>query len=418
MACAAEIGYPTSEPSIVVTNGGVLVFSPAQTENSVALSTDHGASWHLAYPPDEQYTALWNTDDPYLTVDRRTGRVFWVHATGPLRTAPLVVSESPLPGGLPTVLAAAYGFQVYSTADEGRSWTTADYQTAPTGDWEKVFVGAPRAPRTGAPQPVGYPDVVYVCANSPLEVAGPGRLCYRSLDGARTFVPAGYIFPSLTAPLSCPALATNNGVVSRDGTVYQPVGCSDGSYVAVSTDEGGTYRWHKLPQAPGTGAGVDDHNFQIAIDGADQLYALWVCNGVLCLATSADGATSWSTPLRVAAPAVRSVTFPQLAAGPAGHVGVVYYGTRSTTAQRLTAYITESNNARDQRPIFISGALNDPARPIFVDYGLTGGSPRADYVGAAYDPSGVLWAGLVKLLSTPDASGNVRTAGYVGRLAG
>src|SRR5207249_2158420 len=133
-----------------------------------------GASWSLAYPADAQKTSFWNTVDPDLISDRRTGRLFWSHATGPVR------NESELPNGSGFYLAAASGFQVYTSTDDGRTFSTAEYSTAPTGDWEKVFAGPPPA---GAAQPSGYPDVVYLCANSPFEVTGPGRLCYKSLDG-------------------------------------------------------------------------------------------------------------------------------------------------------------------------------------------------------------------------------------------
>jgi hypothetical protein len=156
-ACVTETGMATSESTIGVTRRGTVVYSPAISENSVARSLDGGETWSATYPPDEQYTALWNTDDPYLTVDRRTGRIFWSHATGPTRTAPILVSDSPLPSGIPTAIAAAAGFQVYWSADEGVSWHTADNQTAPTGDWEKVFAGPPAR---SAPQPQGYPNVV------------------------------------------------------------------------------------------------------------------------------------------------------------------------------------------------------------------------------------------------------------------
>jgi hypothetical protein len=154
VACATETGYASSESSLAVTKDGVLVYSPAETENSMARSLNGGAGWSLTYPAMEQPTSFWNTVDPYVVADRRTGRVFWAHATGPVRNQ----------GGLPQesgfFLAAAYGFQVYSSSDDARTFATADYQTAPTGDWEKVFVGPPPPASTGAAQPVGYPDVV------------------------------------------------------------------------------------------------------------------------------------------------------------------------------------------------------------------------------------------------------------------
>lgn len=418
-ACVTETGMAASESTIGVTRRGTIVYSPAISENSVARSLDGGATWSATYPPDEQYTALWNTDDPYLTVDRRTGRIFWSHATGPTRTAPILVSDSPLPSGIPTAIAAAAGFQVYSSADEGASWHTADDQTAPTGDWEKVFTGPP-AP--GAPQPEGYPDVVYLCANSPTEAAGPGRLCYRSLDGGGSFAPAGYVFPSPQAPVdSCQALEADNGAAGPDGTVYQPVTCRAGAYLAVSRDEGATYAWRRVEGAPGApgiaGVDADVGGLQVAVDDGGTVYALWQTEGALQLTRSTDGGRHFTAPLSVAAPGLRRVTLPALAAGAAGEVGVAYYGATDAHAKRLTAYLVQSREGTASDPVLVSAALNDPARPVFQPSGVDGGlTPRADYVGSAYDATGTLWGGLVKQLGAPDAQGAVATTGLVARL--
>ena len=414
VACVSRTGFATSEPSLVVANSGAIVFSPAHTENSVAVSSDRGRSGHLAYPNDEQYTALWNTDDPYLTVDRRTGRVFWSHATGPLRTVPLLVAESPLPADIPLALAAASGFQVYATNDDGHSWRTSDNQLAPVTDWEKIFVGPPTKALAGAQR--GYPDVVYLCGNSPIEAVGPGRLCYRSRDGGVTFAPVSYIFPSPAAPAGCPAVAANDGVVASDGTVFQPVSCTGGSWVAISGDEGGTYRWVKVPGAPGNGTTAMGPTFQIAVDGADTLYASWVANGQLLMSVSRNAGVTWSAGVDITAPGTSGVTLPQLTAGSGGAVGVVYYARARRGDPHLSAYITQTHHALDARPVWESAALNDPAHPIFVDNGLTGGSPRADYIGAGYDRGGILWAGVVEQLGAPDKNGHVETTGYVGRL--
>jgi len=417
VACAIETGYATSETSVATTNSGAIFHSPAQTENSMARSLDGGATWSLVQPPVMQYTALWNTVDPYVIVDRRTGRIFWVHVTGPTRTTPLLVSESPLPPPLPTAIAFAYGFQVYSTGDDGRTWTTADYSTAPMTDWEKIFTGPPPAASTGAPQPTGYPDIVYVCANSPWEVAGPGRLCYRSLDGGATFSPAGYIV-SATTPAVCLALASNTGVVDSAGTVYQPMGCTSGSYVAVSHDEGSTYTWLPITGAPPV-RGISVGAVRLAVDDADDLYAMWLADDRIEMVISRDHGTTWSSPLAVAAPGVHGIAVPAIAAGPPGHVGITYYGSPDPNASWLNAYITETHNALDTPPVFYSGMLNDPAQPVLEssETGFSGGSPRTDYVGGSYDSSGTFWAGLIKALG-PTPSGNAyrATTGYVGRL--
>jgi hypothetical protein len=417
VACATETGYATSESTLAVTNRGTLVYSPAQTENSMARSVDSGASWTLTYPATEQYTSLWNTVDPDVVADPRTGRVLWVHATGDLRTVPGVTENSPLPNAIQTIIAYAHGFQVYASSDDGRSFTTADYSHENMGDWEKIFVGPPPSLASGAPRPVGYPDVVYVCANSPFEVSGPGRQCYRSLDGGLTFSSAGFVFPSPTAPAdSCPALASNGGVVDSAGTTYQPVSCSQGAYVAVSHDEGSSYTFLAEKDAPPSN-GLSG-SLQLAVDSADNLYGLWVSGDRLYLAISRDHAQSWSTPLVVTTPGVHGVDRPAFATHGPGQVAITYYASTAPSATKLTAYVTQTADALDAQPLFYGGAINDPAAPIFHDYGVgTGGTPRADFIGAAYDPAGTFWAGVVKQPGPADSNGNVPTTGYVGRLA-
>jgi hypothetical protein len=327
-----------------------------------------------------------------------------------------VRNEGGLPLGAGFYLAAAYGFQVYGSSDDGRTWTTADYQTAPTGDWEKVFVGPPPPASTGAAQPVGYPDVVYLCGNSPLEVVGPGRLCYKSLDGGITFNVAGFTSPTASNPLDvCPPLSFNTGVVDSRGTIYQPVDCQQSAYLVVSHDEGATEAWLRQKDAP-TGSVASGTNLKLAVDDADNLYAEWTAGGRLHLAISRDHAHTWSAPMLVSAPGVQNVQRPAIAAGSSGHVALTYYASKDASAQMLSAYITQTADATDAGPLFYSGAINEPAHPIFNDSGLSE-SPRADFVGGAFDQSGTtFWAGVVKQLGPPDAAAHVATTGYVGRL--
>jgi hypothetical protein len=414
-SCGRRMGEETSETNIVVTPKGTVLFSPARTENSLARSTNGGATWSLTYPQDEQYTALWNTTDPGLAVDRDTGRVFWIHATGATRTLPVLVSQSPLPDTVPTVLAAASGFQVYASSDEGYHWMTADYQSAPVGDWEKLMVGPPRTNASQAERPVGYPNVVYVCGNSPFEVTGPGRICYRSLDGGATFQAAGYVTPSPNAPADfCPPLAGNTGVVAPDGVLYQPISCSNGAYVAVSEDEGASYAFRLVKDAPPSN-GISG-SLQLVMDRSGALYAEWVREDRLQYSVSLNQGRTWGAPVNFSAPGVHQITRPAPAAGRRGELGIAYYGSTDAKASKLTLYVTQTANALETDPLLKSAALNRPAAPIYADAGVTGASPRADYIGAAFDDRGILWAGGVEQLGPPDSNKRQPTTGYVGRI--
>jgi len=412
VSCATETGYASSESTIAVSGDGTLIYSPAQTENSMARSRDGGLNWSLTYPAVAQPSSFWNTLDPYLIADRRTGHVFWAHATGPVR------NQGGLPQGAGFYLAAAYGFQVFTSADNGFSWTTADYQTAPTGDWEQLMVGPPPPLPTGADQPAGYPNIVYLCANSPVEVSGPGRLCYKSLDGGASFVMAGYVSPTASNPQDiCPPLNFHNGVVDSLGTIYIPTTCQQSDYLIVSQDEGASWVWKPMPDAP-TGTVISGGWLQLALDDADNLYAMWPEGGQLFLQISRDHAQTWSAPLMVAAPGVSNVQRPVIKGGAPGQVGISYYASVDPAAAMLSAYITQTLDALAPQPLFYSGALNDPAVPIFHDGGLTGGEPRLDFIGGAYDMAGTsFWAGVVKQYGPPDAGNKIATTGYVGRLA-
>jgi hypothetical protein len=415
VVCATTTGYATSESTIAVTDTGAIFYSPANTENSMARSTDEGATWSLVQPTRMQHTSLWNTVDPNVVVDRRTGRLFWAHTTHTDElNPPLAADGTPLDWLVPTAIANAHGFQVYSSPDDGQTWTTADYQHAFTADWEKVFVGPPTPSGSGAPRPMSYPDIVYLCANAPVEVGGPGRACYRSLDGGVTFAFTGYVYPSPSAPAAtCPALAANAGVVAADGTTYQPQTCSNGTYLAVSRNEGNSYSWLAVPGAPASAAPAPA--VQLAIDADDDLYVLWTADDQLHLVISRDRGRSWSAPIAIGEPGLHDLTLPALAAGPAGDVGVVYYASTDGTSKTLSAYVSETQDALDPEPVFYGAAINDPNHPIFRDYG-DAVSPRADFVGATYDPAGTFWAGVVKQLGSPDADSQVQTTGYVASL--
>ncbi|MGH9060889.1 MAG: sialidase family protein, partial [Acidimicrobiales bacterium] len=224
----------------------------------------------------------------------------------------------------------------------------------------------------------------------------------------------GLEFPSAVSPLNCPALAANTGVVGPDGTVYIPQSCSGGTYLAASADEGDSYRWLPVPGAPaanGLGAVA-----QLAIDATGDLYLLWLANDRLALTISRDGGQHWNAPLAVSPPALHSITLPALAAGPSGHVGVVYYASAGASTSSLSGYISETTNALTPSPLFYVGTVNDPAHPIFDNYG-DAYSPRADFVGAAYDAHGDFWGGLVKQLGSPNSANEIATTGYVTHLA-
>jgi hypothetical protein len=213
----------------------------------------------------------------------------------------------------------------------------------------------------------------------------------------------------------CPPLNFDPPVVDSTGALYQPVTCQLADYVAISRDEGSTYSWVRVPGAP-TGSVDSGPLLQLAVDRAGNLYGLWLQAGLIYLIVSRDHGTTWSRPLMVAAPGLKTVSRPSLSAGARGHLAIAYYASADASAQKLTAYITQTADALDREPLFYSGALNNPSTPIFEDYGATD-APRADFIGGSYDTAGnSFWAGVVKQLGPPDTNENVPTTGLAGTL--
>jgi hypothetical protein len=155
---------------------------------------------------------------------------------------------------------------------------------------------------------------------------------------------------------------------------------------------------------------------QLASDAAGNLFVLWLSSGSLELASSRNGGRSWSPPLVVSPPGLHNILLPSLAAARRGAVGVVFYASSSPSAKQLSGYISQTGDALARSPLFYGAAVNDPAHPIFDNYGDSD-SPRADFIGAAYDAGGRLWGGLVEQLGPPDSSNRIPTTGYVAHLA-
>ena len=413
--CASETGYYTGETGIAVTRDGHVWFSAADWEWAMVRSTDNGKSWQKIVPEGPQaqpgcyavtspYTCS-DTEsqknstvaDAYLYIDPATSKVFW---------------------------SKTYGFAMCSslsmTDDDGESWHSVPQFACPGGDYEKI-AGGP-APAGGA-KPVGYPSVLYTCTNAPAPwfVVGPGRACWRSLDGGTTWNLAGLPLPSPQAP-GCLHFQEAQ-TVGPDGTLYLPISCGSSNpsalvRIAYSKDEGTTWSYAAVPaESVGNGSALIG-GVSMAVDKAGAVYVVWRgTDQKPYLAVTKDNGATWKGPFMVGMPGVTSGgPAPQVTAQASGHIAIGYYGFSGKDGTRLNGYLTESFNASSAAPLFHSALLNDPKKPL--SYPVKSGTlPRNDYLGVAFGPDGTPWVGLVKFLSaTPDSEGFIQSTGFAGHL--
>jgi hypothetical protein len=341
MPCATFVGTTSEAASVEVTRSGSVLYAPLlendaappmnvlQGPEVVVRSRDLGATWT---PLDSGGPTTGGLVPPWMSVDPDTDRIWFA-----------------------TTLPSLCGARISWSDDDGDHWQTNPSVGCPAQGGEKLLEGPPPA---GGAQPVGYPHVVYYCANS-IDVAPSNLWCYKSLDGGATFAHVG-AFPDPLLPTGCSERHPSRpGVVGPDGVLYFPTVLCGALGVAISGDEGAS--WHFRPILDGGLQDVYTHG--TAVDAQGNLYIAWIGPGTLpYLIASTDRGASWGTPKMVAAPGVRAARRVAIAARRRGHVALSYLGTTDGTG--FDGYITETRNALARRPRFASAPVNDPARPV------------------------------------------------------
>jgi len=429
--CSTATGFRTSEVAIAVTNDGAVLFEPALVNEMTGLpigalvrSTDRGASWEFINPSPPALPRA-TGHDTTMAIDRQTGRVFWNSSNG----APFGDTTPP---------------HVDHSDDGGNTWFSSSSLPVLFDD-AHVFTGPPTKDLEHLMQ--GYPNVVYTCVSGGFTCAYHnfcGTHCTKSLDGGINWEPAVAVpFPPecpVPSPPSAGGGYLSYGAVAPDGTVYLPFTPCQRPYVAISQDEGNTWRLSLVADTRTIGFGA----LSLGRDKRGNLYAAWVgvTDRLPYLAVSRDGGSHWSGPLMIAAPGVNEAALPQLVAGATGQVAIAYYGSKNSPGRPFpppcsgpslncpgyeqetwSTYITETWNALDRQPLFWSATLNPPAQPtwygatpseigVLGQPGLSGGavaggtaygdfadiggpslSGRMDYFGMMMAPDGTPWVG-------------------------
>ena len=100
-----------------------------------------------------------------------------------------------------------------------------------------------------------------------------------------------------------------------------------GVYVGVSTDGGATFTDKPVYINPDPTVGYGHQFTNVAIDAAGNVYAVYGDNHSIWYSWSSDHGTTWSAPRKVNSGSAATAIFPWTAAGGAGKIDIVYYGT-------------------------------------------------------------------------------------------
>ncbi|MEY4577639.1 MAG: hypothetical protein RL701_2342 [Pseudomonadota bacterium] len=393
--CAYLTGLGSAENTLAIDRQGHVFMAPVFTDQGVGIlrSGDNGASWQ-AVLPQQTGGAQHGRAQPYLFLDPASDRLLFA------------TSKT-------TGLGQPNGFDLSISSDGGASWSASTFNVG-TLDWVKILSGPPV---TSTLQ--GYPSVLYASAPAPISTPSPlsnpdNQQILRSLDGGATWANVGGKMLSLK-PIDhgCTAdewVIYGDGVVDERGSIFLGLRRCTHLGVAISHDEGATWRVQDVPGANIVAYGGLLSHLQLsnlmmtapfAVDSAGNLYAIWPdANNALQYAVSKDKAQTWSAPVAINAPTAKQVVFGAIVTRAPGTLAVAYYG--SDDGQAYRGYIAETQNALDPQPTFWNIVIDDHGAPLFnggFDIGyaeILSGGDLVEIVQVRYAPNGDLWAAFVK----------------------
>lgn len=353
-------GVDGGEPTIGVLEDGRIAFqgwdrppgAPAGTATISLIDPVSGAASVVLQP------GVVRSHDPYLWVDPTTNRIFSSHLQ--------------VPGELDE---SQFCTVIKFSDDVGVTWRDSTRRcTATPEDRPRVITAEPVSSKTD-----GYPNLAYLCFQD--DEGQRGQLCAKSTDG-------GMSFDSPTAEAFAYDGRCNSSfghpAIGPDGSLWLVTAGCQHVKVAVSRDEARSWQVVE-PGGPETNG---EGEAGIAVDRDGVVYVVWTAIDRLPrLVISTDAGASWGEPLNVAAPGVKEANIATFQVGGPGKVAVGYVGSLdapggvqdrgSTTClfqpcpdllawahATWHAWLTVTENALDDTPLFTSAVLNDPGEPI------------------------------------------------------
>lgn len=341
-----------AEPNIGVTSSGNIFVSVL---DEVYRSSNGGKDWELVFtfttPNYPETEDEFGTADPMLWVDPITDRVYSNHMHPAILCSYLAWSD-----------------------DEGEPGTWTERPAAcgvPYLDHQKVMT-APHGPNSPFPAHPAYPNALYICVNK-LEF---GTWCAVSHDGGITYPYDRQIYQP-----DQPFCAYINGHPAPfpDGTVAVGLGgfgsvCDRPATVVVTQDDGLT--WSSRVCAPEQGQTEIDPDITVTPDGtAYMLYRGW--DQLHYLMRSTDNFQTCDV-FRVSPPDHTMGVFAGITSGDDGRIAMGYLATRdeqagdgrtpsnATPGTTWHAYVTVSENADSENPVFVTQQVTPEEDPVQV----------------------------------------------------
>lgn len=386
------------EPNIGIAKDGTIY---STVMSGTVRSTDRGKTWADITPPGHVATL-----DPFLYVDKATGRVF----------------KSDLAGTC----------QLLSFSDDrGTTWSSLP-AACNLSDHQSITAGPPISSPT-----VGYPNVVYNCSQT---VGYNGYSfasgCDRSLDGGRTFVPTGTFAFADPSPYGAGEGSGDSGIPAHcigdvgaihagaDGTLFVPRGWCGQPWLAISRDEGVTWTRTQVGKngmnttlsggfgfvAPGSGQ--SDYQATVMSDKAGRVYFFWVALDRLpYLAVSYDGGKTFGKPVRVSPPDVREAWGPAIDIDDKGRLGLAYMASTNSPGApwmgnyrevSFTGYLARIDKPTAARPKVVTAPVTPADAPLA--FGACGpgrcNNGILDFIDVALAPDGSVWGAFVDTSNT------------------